>query len=118
MTMITLTFKGVTIDCYQDPKLSYSVDGDEKTLLSGDLHVSLGTKVHSFPRSYECYTESFSVITALINVMGQYGTLSVNSVNFLNCYIYPDSGISNIQEPVRGSGGWKYTIKFGQADTH
>jgi len=114
--MITLSFKGVTIDCYQDPKLNYSVDGDEKTLLSGDLHVSLGTKVRSFPRSYECYTESFSVITSLINVMGQHGTLSVNSVNFLNCYIYPDSGISNIHELVRGSGKWTYTIKFGQGD--
>ena len=114
--MITLSFKGVTIDCYQDPKLNYSVDGDEKTLLSGDLHVSLGTKVRSFPRSYECYAESFSVITALINVMGQHGTLSVNSVNFLNCYIYPDSGISNIHELVRGSGKWTYTIKFGQGD--
>lgn len=114
--MITLTFKGITIDCYQDPKLSYSVDGDENTLLSGDRQVSLGTKVHSFPRSYECYTESFSVITALINVMGQHGTLSVNSVNFSNCYIYPDAGISDIREVVSGSGKWTYTIKFGQGD--
>ena len=114
--MITILFKGVTIDCYQDSPISYSVDGDEKKLLSGDMHVSLGTKVRSFPRSYECYAESFTVISALMAVMGQHGTLTVNSVNFLNCYIYPDAGISNIKEPVRDLDKWTYTIKFGQGD--
>jgi Asp/Glu/hydantoin racemase len=114
--MITILFKGITIDCYQDPALSYSVDGGIKKLLSGDQHVSLGTKVNSFPRSYECYTESFSTISALMAVMGQHGTLTVDSANFLNCYIYPDAGISDIKEVVRGSGKWKYTIKFGQGD--
>lgn len=114
--MISISFFGISIDCYQDPKLSYSVDGNEEKLLSGDRQVSLGTKVRSFPRSYECYTESFSVINSLINVMGQHGILSVNGVNFANCYIHPDAGISNIHEIVRGSGKWTYTIKFGQGD--
>jgi len=114
--MITILFKGVTIDCYQDPALSYSVDSDIKKLLSGLKHVSMGTIVESFPRSYECYAESFTVISALMAFMGQHGTLTVNSVNFLNCYIYPDNGISNIKEPVRGLDKWTYTIKFGQGD--
>lgn len=114
--MIAILFKGVTIDCYQDPALSYSVDSDIKKLLSGLKHVSMGSIVDSFPRSYECYTESFSTISALMDVMGQHGTLTVDNVNFLNCYIYPDAGISDIKEVVRGSGKWKYTIKFGQGD--
>lgn len=116
--MIPITYKGISIDCYQDPELNYSVDGNEEKLQSGDLHVSLGTKIRSFPRSYKCYTDNFAVIAALINTMGQFGQLTVNGTNFSNCYIYPDSGIGNIREIVRGSGKWEYTIKFGQADVY
>ncbi len=114
--MIQMSFKDISFECYQEPALNYSVDGEQTLLLSGEMHVSIGTRVRSFPRSYECYAESFTTIDSLIGLMGQYGTLTYNGTPFLNCYIYPDAGISNIKELKRGSGKWIFTIKFGQGD--
>lgn len=116
--MISMSFDGVSFDCWQEPDLNYSVPCKETTLYSGETHVTLGTTSKSFPRSYLCYTSSFTTITNLIAKMGTFGTLVYNGVSFLDCYITPDSGISSIKEIVRGSGKWTFIIKFGQADQY
>jgi len=118
--MISMSFDGISFDCYQDPELDYSTHGKETLLYSGDTHVSLGSKVVSFPRSYLCYTESFTVITSLIAKMAAktFGTLTVGSETFTDCYIYHNSGIGAVHEVTRGSGKWTYTMKFGQADQY
>ena len=119
--MISITFAGLPISCYQDSKLSYQIAARETKLLTGEVHVSLAPIMSlspitaSFPRSYECYTANYADITALVNVIGTFDNLIVSGVTFQNCYI---SGLSNIFEVSRGSGKWTYTIQFSRADQH
>lgn len=113
--MISITFAGLPVSCYQDAELNYSISKKETVLLSGDLHVSLSTKQRSFPRSFKCYTESSSEISNLVDLIGTFGTLIISGVSYQNCYI---SNIVSIFEVVRGSGKYTYSIEFGQADQH
>jgi hypothetical protein len=119
--MISITFGGLPISCYQDPKINYKIASKETKLLSGETYVSLAPIMSispitaSFPRSYECYTENFADITALVDVIGTFDTLIVSGVSYQNCYI---SGLSEIYEVSRGSGKWTYTIQFSRADQH
>jgi len=114
MNLIPATFAGAKVPIWQDSGVSYSIDVNEKKLYpSGKLYAKLGTRINSFPRSYDCYSESTSEIDALLSKMGAFGTLVVNGETFINCYI---SEISDKKELIRGSGKWTYTIKFSQAD--
>lgn len=113
--MISITFAGLPISCWQDPQISYSVSKKETVLLSGDVHVSLSTKKRSFPRTYKCYTNNYSDISALRDHIGSFDTLIISGVSYSDCYI---SGLSSIFEVSRGSGKWTYDIEFSQADQH
>lgn len=113
--MISITFAGLPISCWQDPNISYTVSKKETTLLSGDAHVSISTKQRSFPRLYKCYTDNYSEISNLVDKIGYFDTLIVAGVSFSNCYIY---SLSSIYEVSRGYGKWTYDIEFSQADQH
>jgi len=113
--MITITFAGLPISAYQEPKLKYPVNAKAVTLLSGDIHVSLSSSTKTFPRTYDCYTADYSEITDLAGEIGSFDTLVISGTSYTDCYI---AGIDNIYEVVRGSGKWTFTIEFGQADQH
>ena len=113
--MIPVTFAGLPVSAFQDSEINYSITARETLLYSGDLHVSLSPKTRTFPRSFDCYTESYSEITDLADQIGNFDTLVINGSSFLDCYI---SRLGSIKEVVRGSGKYVYTIQFSQADEH
>lgn len=114
--MTTLSFQGVTIQCYQASDYGYDIQSSAKRLYSGELYVNVSTLAPSiFPRSFLCHTDAFSEISAVAALIGSFGDLVLDSVTYSDCYI---SSLSNIKELIAGSGKYTYSISFGKADQH
>lgn len=114
--MSIVTFAGVTLKNWQTPKKTLSRATKETELLSENTHVARSSKVVQFPKVFQCYTESDSeqsTVEALINE--DYSTLTIDGVNYLNCYVFQISDIGEVRE---GAGKWTYSIEFRQADVY
>ena len=111
--MIPVSFGGVTLGCYQAGDLSFDIVSKATTLLTGDTFVSLASSAPSFPRTFNCYTADYTEISQLQAKIGDFSTLIIDGVSYINCYI---SSFGNIHELILGSGKYTYEIKFGQAD--
>jgi hypothetical protein len=110
-----ITFASLSVSAYQDSKRDYKIHLKETELYSGDMHVTLSTATSAFPISFDCYTASYTEISALVALIGTFGTLIIDGVSYTYCYI---SDFGSVFEVVRGSGKYTYSISFGQADQH
>lgn len=113
--MTSLTFQGVTIQCYQATDYAYDIQTSAKRLYSGEIYANVSAVTSIFPRSFLCHTDAFSEITAIAAKIGSFGDLVIDSTTYSDCYI---SSLSNIKELIAGSGKYTYTISFGKADQH
>lgn len=106
--MTTVTFDSAPVSVIQEDEISVSWTLNETTLLSGktSLQVNAETK---FSRTFQCYTESYSEISALLGKIGSAGTLVIDSSSYDNCYIAPPL---SYKEVIKGSGKYTYTISF------
>jgi hypothetical protein len=114
--MSVVTFAGVTLKNWQTPKETLTREDKRSELVSELTHVSRSSEVIEFPKIFQCYTETTlekNTVKGLINY--DYLTLSIDGVNYTNCYVYQISEIWEVQE---GSGIWTHSIEFRQADTH
>lgn len=112
---IPVTFAGLTIYAWQDAEVGYTVSKNETITLTGKRFVTLSKEKSTFPRSFDCYTEDFSDISALAEKIGYFDSLTFQNQTFTDCYI---SGLDKIKEIVRGSGKWSFSIEFGKADVY
>jgi hypothetical protein len=110
-----VSFGGTTLGVWQENKIHYSVPSDETCLLSGNVNAQISSRAPTFPRSFECYTYSYTEIDALGAKIGTFDTLVINGEIYPDCYIY---SFGNIHEIVYGSGKYTYSISFGHADSH
>lgn len=114
--MKLIVFAGTILKNWQTPKKTLTRNSKETNLLSGEIHVSRGTKINQFPKTFQCYADTddeMGTIEELINY--DYSTLVVDGVSYPDCYIYQ---ISDIWELNEGYGKWLYSIEFRQADEH
>jgi len=113
--LISITFAGLPISAWQDPKLAYKITQKKTTLHTGETHVGLSPHTTNFPREFLCTTDDFSDIENLAAEIGNFDTLVISGVSYSDCYI---SKFEDIFEVSRGSGEWTYTIEFSKADKH
>jgi hypothetical protein len=112
--MTTLSFGGVTIQCYQASDYAYDVQTKATRLYSGEQYVNISSLTPSiFPRSFLCHTDAASEITAIAAKIGSFGNLVLDGTTYANCYI---SSMSAIKELIAGSGKYSFSISFGKAD--
>lgn len=114
--MSTVVFAGVTLKNWQTPKKTLTRATKETELCSELTHVARSSRVDEFPKKFQCYSESDSeqiIVEALINE--DYSTLTIDGIDYLNCYVYQISDVWEIRE---GNGKWTYEIEFRQADVY
>lgn len=105
---ITVTFGGYPVSVLQKKEVSVDAPFSETTLLSGETYIQASSTT-KFARSYECYTEDFTEITALLGLIGTKQTLVINGTSYTNCYLKPPLAY---EELIEGSGKYTYTISF------
>ena len=115
MSFISIMFAGQFIKAYQKSETNYTVTATEKQLYNGDIFGAISPKKRNFPRSFDCYTDDYTSITIIANLIGYYGTLVIDGESFPNCYIF---GLGSIKELWQGSGKYTFNIKFSQVDQH
>ncbi|WMW22736.1 hypothetical protein RE476_02640 [Methanolobus mangrovi] len=102
------TFDGIPFSPRLIPEKIIDFEFNATTLLSGKVSIQASSE-QRFSRTYECYTESLSEITALLAKIGIKGTLTDGLENITNCYITPPF---SYKEVLWGSGKYTYTITF------
>jgi hypothetical protein len=105
---MTVTFDGSTVSVIRDTEISVDAPFKETTLLSGKVYIQASSE-QRFARTFECYTEYFSEISALLGKLGSPGTLVIDSDSYTSCYIIPPI---RYKEVIKGSGKYTYTISF------
>lgn len=105
---MTVTFGGSTVSVIRDTEISVDAPFKETTLLSGKIYIQASSE-QRFARTFECYTEDFSEISALLGKLGSPGTLVIDSDSYTSCYIVPPI---RYKEVIKGSGKYTYTISF------
>jgi hypothetical protein len=113
--MTTLTFQGVTIQCYQASDYAYDIQTSAKRLYSGEIYANVSAVTSIFPRSFSCHTDAFSEISAVAALIGSFGDLVIDGTTYSDCYI---SSLSNVKELIAGSGKFTFSVSFGKADQH
>lgn len=113
--MTTIVFGLFPVTAYQSGDINYNVQYSETRLLSGDIFVDLSTHTLTFPRKYDCHTDSYTEISDLAALIGTFQTLVIDGVSYQNCYIVQLGGI---KELILGSGKYIYNVTFGQADKY
>jgi len=115
MSLISITFAGQLLKAYQKSETNYIITASELQLYNGDIFGTASPKKRNFPRAFDCYTDDYTSITMIANLIGVYGTLVIDGESFTDCYI---SGLGSIKELWQGTGKYTFNIKFSKVDQH
>jgi hypothetical protein len=113
--MTTLSFCGVTIQCYQAGDYAYNIKSAETDLYSGETYANLSPVYSKFPLSFMCHTDLYSEIEAVEALIGTFGTLIIDGISYTDCYIFSFGNIKNL---IDGTGKYSYSLTFKKADHH
>ena len=106
--MTTVTFDDAAVSVIREDEISVSWTLTDTTLLSGKTAIQASSET-KFDRTFQCYTENYSEISALLGKIGRAGTLVIDGTTYTNCYIAPPF---SYKEVIKGSGKYTYTISF------
>ena len=106
--MTTVTFDGVELKDVAPFDINLDVTTNVTVLLSGKRSVQTSTET-GLMVAFECYTEDYSDITALIAKIGYKATLVIDGTSYTNCAI---AGNPKPRITQRLPGKWWYSISF------
>jgi hypothetical protein len=106
VTATIVTFGGVALANPAPFNEAPGVISNETLLLSGDVDVQTSPKT-KFRRQFQCYTQDYSDISALVALVGQKATLIIDGISYTNCSIHTFDKIQQV-----APGVWTYDLTF------